>query len=168
MKITVVPAQITTVEDRIAGNFTFSQIVLFIVPLLIGTVIYALLAPSMHLSNVKLSLITFQFLIFGVMAIRINGRIVADWLATYRRYSKRPRKYVFTKNDDTGREKIVAIRQQEVVADEQKKGAKSITPIIPAAEQARVTKLLADPSVTVSFELAKKGGIDISLTPIKE
>ena len=32
MKMTVVPAQVTTVEDRIIGNLGFSQILLLIVP----------------------------------------------------------------------------------------------------------------------------------------
>lgn len=168
MKTTVVPAQITTVEDRIAGNFTFIQIFLLIVALIVGTIIYAITPPQMKLGSIKLSVIVFQFLVFGGLAIRINGKIVADWLVTYVRYSKRPRYYVFTKNDELSREKYIATKEPKVVTGEQKQVAKSVAPSIPADEQARVTKLLTNPTVTVSFELAKKGGIDVSLTPVKE
>ena len=78
MKTTVVPAQITTVEDRIAGNFTFIQIFLLIVALIVGTIVYAIAPPQMMLGSIKLSLIVFQFFVFGGLAIRINGKIVAD------------------------------------------------------------------------------------------
>lgn len=168
MKTTVVPAQITTVEDRIAGNFTFAQIFLMIISLILGTVIYVVLPPRMHLGSLKLTLIVFQFLLIGGLAIRINGKIIAEWLATYFRYSKRPRQYVFTKNDETGREKVAVIKRQETEVSEKKKESKIAIPTIPLSEEAKVAVLLTNPSLTVSFELAKKGGIDVSLTPVKD
>lgn len=168
MKTTVVPAQITTVEDRIAGNFTFAQIFLMIVALILGTVIYVVFPPRMHLGSLKLTLIVFQFLVIGGLAIRINGKVVAEWLATYYRYSKRPRHYIFTKNDEAGRERIIEVKKQEVVASEQKKESRVTFPTIPIAEEAKVAGLLTNPSLTVSFELTKKGGIDVSLTPVKD
>ena len=57
MKTTVVPAQITTIEDRIAGNLTFIQIVLLICALILSTVVYAAIPPRIHLTVVKLILI---------------------------------------------------------------------------------------------------------------
>ncbi len=168
MKTTVVPAQITTVEDRIAGNFTFAQIFLMIVALILGTVIYVVLPPRMHLGSLKLALIVFQFVVIGGLAIRINGKIVAEWLATYWRYSKRPQFYVFTKNDETGREKVPVAGKQEDIIAEPKKETKTVFPTIPITEEVKVAGLLTNPSLTVSFELAKKGGIDVSLTPVKD
>ena len=168
MKTTVVPAQITTVEDRIAGNFTFAQIFLMIIALILGTVAYVVLPPRMHLGSLKLALIVFQFLVIGGLAIRINSKIVAEWLATYVRYSKRPRHYVFTKNDETGREKFTVTKQPKEAVSQQKKVLKNTMPTIPLNEEAKVAGLLTNPSLTVSFELAKKGGIDVSLTPVKD
>ncbi len=168
MKTTVVPAQITTVEDRIAGNFTFAQIFLMIVALILGTVLYVVIPPRMHLGSFKLVLIILQFIIFGGLSIRINGKIVAEWLAVFSRYSKRPRRYIFTKNDEAGREQIVTAKKHAVAAEEPKKKAREILPDIPLQDQSRVSDLLANPSLTLSFELAKKGGIDVSITPIKE
>ena len=168
MKTTVVPAQITSVEDRIAGNFTFAQIFLMIVALIIGTVFYVVIPPKMHLGSFKLFLILFEFFIFIGLSIRINGKIVAEWLAVYSRYSKRPRRYVFTKNDEAGREQTVISRKQAIAAEEPKKKTRTLPPVIPVGEEARINELLTNPSLTLSFELAKKGGIDVSITPIKD
>jgi hypothetical protein len=168
MKTTVVPAQITTVEDRIAGNFTFAQIFLMIVALIIGTVFYVVIPPKMHLGSFKLFLILFEFFVFIGLSIRVNGKIVAEWLAVYSRYSKRPRRYVFTKNDEAGREQVAAVKKQAIVSEEPKKKVKAVLPNIPITEEARINELLTNPSLTLSFELAKKGGIDVSITPIKE
>lgn len=41
MRSTVIPAQVTTVEDTIAGNLTITQIMLLIAPVLLSTAIYA-------------------------------------------------------------------------------------------------------------------------------
>ncbi|HEY1074235.1 MAG TPA: PrgI family protein, partial [Patescibacteria group bacterium] len=83
MRTTVVPAQITSVEDRIAGNFTFAQVLLLIVPLLVGTAIYVGVEPRSDLSTVKTILVCAQFLFFGALAIRYNGKILAQWLVVY-------------------------------------------------------------------------------------
>lgn len=168
MKTTVVPAQITTVEDRIAGNFTFAQIFLLIVALIFGTIVYVLVPPAMHLGSIKMVLIIFQFIVFGGLAIRINGKIVAEWLTVYSRYTKRPRRYVFTKNDETGRDNFVTVKKPVVVPSETLPKPK-VAPIdIPLSDQSRVDHMLTNPSLTLSFELAKKGGIDVSIAPVKE
>lgn len=167
MKTTVVPAQITSVEDRIAGNFTFAQIFLLIIALIVGTVIYVVVPERMHLSSLKLSLILFQFFILSGLALRVSGKIMAEWLATYLRYSRRPRRYVFTKIDEATREKIPAVTEVKTAVVEEKK-PKLATPAVPLIHTNKVENLLADPSVSVSFELAKKGGIDVSLTPVKD
>jgi hypothetical protein len=168
MKTTVVPAQITTVEDRIAGNFTFGQIFLMIVALILATVLYVVIPPRMHLGSFKLVLIILQFVVFGGLAIRINGKIVAEWLAVYSKYSKRPRRYIFTKNDETGREENPDAKRQAVAAEEPKKKPRIAVQALPLTEETRISELMANPSLTLSFELAKKGGIDVSITPIKE
>ena len=45
--MTVVPAQVTTVEDRIIGNLGFSQILLLIVPVFASAFIFGLFPPFM-------------------------------------------------------------------------------------------------------------------------
>lgn len=168
MKTTVVPAQITSVEDRIAGNFTFTQVLLLIAALLVGTGIYVGIAPRTDLTILKTILVVTQFFFFGGLAIRINGKIVAQWLVTYIRFHSRPRFYVFTKNDVTNREIIAPEVEPEELAIATTSKLETVRPTLSFDEQMRVDQLLDNPSLTLSFELAKKGGIDVSLVPVKE
>lgn len=164
MKTTVVPAQITTVEDRIAGNFTFPQIVLLVIPLLTGTAIYVLFPEKMHFSVIKLILIALQFIFFGGLAIRFRGRILADWLVIFLRFYARPRYYIFTKNDMAARNGYVEIGEKIITEEETEEIKK--TPIIDTletAEKIKVEQLLKNPLLTLSFKIARKGGIDVSL-----
>lgn len=167
MRVTVVPAQITTVEDKIAGNLTFVQIILLIVALLVGAGLYTGLPPHLHLGSVKLALICLQLFVFAGLAFRIRGKIVADWLVLYLRFSVRPRIYVFTKNDVTARD-IVLLEPEKVVKTIQPVHAPLIAmPTLSLPEKDQLEQLLENPSLTVRLALAKKGGIDVSLTPIK-
>lgn len=168
MKTTVVPAQITSVEDRIAGNFTFTQVLLLIAALLVGTGIYVGVTPRIDLTVLKTILVTIQFIFFGGLSIRINGKIVAQWLVTYLRFHSRPRYCLFTKNDVTNREIILPEAKQEELVIHTTHKLETVRSTLSFDEQMRVDQLLDNPSLTLSFELAKKGGIDVSLAPIKE
>lgn len=112
MKTTVVPAQITTVEDKIAGSLNFIQILLLVFSLIIGTALYGLIPPKLHLSTIKIAMIIVQFTIFGTLAIRYRGRILADWLIIYLRYRARPRIYIFDKRDISGRFEVKEVLPQ--------------------------------------------------------
>lgn len=166
MRTTVVPAQITTVEDRIVGNLTFTQVLLLIVPLLTSTALYVFLAPHSHISSVKLILILGQFTLFGGLALRFRGRIIAEWIGVLHQFSNRPRTYIFTKNDPIGRQVMQNLDKQDVVSAASttttpaKQNSNSLT------DQLRIERLFANPKFTVSFGLAKKGKVDVSLTQV--
>src|ERR1035437_3790831 len=100
MKITVVPAQVTTVEDRVAGNLGFSQLILFAIPVFGGSLLYAALPPSMSASAYKLVIIGIVAVFNSVLAIRIKGKILLLWMIVLLRYNLRPRFYLFNKNTD--------------------------------------------------------------------
>lgn len=168
MRTTVVPAQITTVEDRVAGNFTFIQIVLLVIPLILGSAIYAVMSPKMHLGSAKMIVIGIQYFIFGVMALRINGKILADWLIIYLRYSIRPRRYIFTKNDLIHREIIFQENNQKSVP--QKQGALNKAKkrqSLSILEQIKIDRIFNRDALSISFKLSKKGGVDVSLKQIE-
>src|SRR4051812_20680939 len=99
MKVTVVPAQITTVEDRIAGNLTFAQVLLLVAAMLVAGALYVLFPERLHLTGIKLVLIAGEILILSILALRVGGRLVAEWLALIVSFRVRPRVYVFTRND---------------------------------------------------------------------
>ncbi len=167
MKTTVVPAQITSVEDKIAGNLTFVQVLLLIVAMLVGATLYLMLPPKLHFGPIKIVLVSLELIFFAGLALRIKGKIIADWLVLILRFKARPRLYVFTKNDVTAR---------DIPADVPKKVAIPVTtpamqpvlvPSLSLPEKDQIGQLLDNPALTVRFALAKKGGIDVSLTPVK-
>ncbi len=167
MKTTVVPAQVTTVEDRIAGSLTFPQIVLLIIPLIVSTAIYTCIPLRMHLGITKIILICLQFLLFGLLAVRFRGKIIAEWLVIYLRFASRPRKYIFTKNDIVARDiETTTLEKPKVLNRPIQEEANAPSPL-PLPDKTKVDRLLANPSLTVSFKLAQKGGLDVSLKPVK-
>jgi hypothetical protein len=103
MRTTIIPAQITTVEDKIAGSLSLTQILILMVPVLFATMVYALLIPAMKLAPYKLVIISLVTLACGVLALRIRGKIIADWVKILLAYRLRPQFYLFNKNDATGR-----------------------------------------------------------------
>ena len=168
MRTTVVPAQITTVEDKIAGSLTFTQIVLLIIPLILGTAIYICIPAKMHVGIFKGILLGLQFALFGGLAIRFRGRILADWLIIYLRFKMRPRRYVFMKNDLTSREieKVLPRKEKVSATLEIKEIVKN--PQASISENMKVNRIFENSKVSVSFKLAKKGGLDVALKPIKD
>ncbi len=98
MRSTVIPAQVTTVEDTIAGNLTLTQIILLIMPVLLSTAVYAVMPERLVLSTYKIPLIVILFAVFVVLALRIKGRIVLSWLSVMAIYYFRPHIFVFNKN----------------------------------------------------------------------
>jgi len=168
MKTVVVPAQITTVEDRIAGSLTFPQIILLVMPLVIGAGIYAVMSPKLHFATIKLAIIIIQYSIFGLLALRFNGKIVADWLIIYLRYAIRPRRYIFTKNDPIHRDIVVeddkiTVTSEEQIAEQDIK----VSPALSLPEQIKIDRLFDNAAVSISFKLPKKGGIDVALKQAK-
>ena len=168
MKTTVVPAQITTVEDRIAGSLTLAQIVLLVISMIIGAGIYAIVMPKMHFGSIKIALILIEFIFFGGLALRFNGKILGDWLIIYLRYSARPRQYIFTKNDLIHRDivieeesKTVVAKNPKIAATEKQLGAISLK------EQIKFDQIFSRDNLSVSFKMSKKGGVDVYLEQAK-
>jgi hypothetical protein len=157
MKSTVVPAQITTVEDKIAGSLNFIQIILLVFSLIIGTAFYGLIPPKLHLSSLKIVFMIAEFAVFGLLALRYKGRILADWLVIYLRYKARPRIYIFTKNDPQSREQFADIKIMQ----------KEKTPLVATVKKRiKKNKLIDHPifensGSIISIKPSKKGGLDV-------
>ena len=104
MKMTVVPAQVTTVEDRIIGNLGFSQILLLIIPVFASAFIFGLFPPFMGGALYKYIIMASVALLLCILAIRVKGKIVANWIITVSKYNLRPKYYLYNKNVTTHRE----------------------------------------------------------------
>jgi hypothetical protein len=162
MKTTVVPAQITTVEDKIAGSLNFIQIMLLILSLIIGAAIYGVVPPRIHLTTLKLVLIAMEFSALGGMAIRIKGKIVAEWLIVILRFKLRPRIYVYTKNDLFARNIIVS-EKIEKPAINMKKSYKNLKQ---DSNKTAEGEYFDDSNVSITVRPGRKGGLDVSLREI--
>src|ERR1035437_7132403 len=99
MRTTVIPAQITTVEDKIAGSLNMTQVMLLMVPVIFTTIAYAILPPRMHIEAYKIVLVLIVLLISLILSLRIKGKVVLSWLVILFTYNVRARYYVFNKND---------------------------------------------------------------------
>ena len=90
MKTSVVPAQVTTIEDRIIGNLGFSQILLLIIPVFLSAGIFTFLPPILNGALYKYILMAILLILCIILSIRIRGKIVAFWLVVIFRYNQRP------------------------------------------------------------------------------
>jgi hypothetical protein len=170
MKSTIVPAQITTVEDKIAGNLTLSQLLLLSAPIFGGSILYIVFPPTLHFALYKIVMVALLSLIFGLMAIRVKGTILLLWAVIIVRYNLRPRYHIFDKNHVHMRD-----RDEEFVEDdfeqEVSKVEQSIVrtlPLLSTAETAQLEQFLSDPRVTLSFKPTKKGGMSVTFTEVNK
>lgn len=169
MKVTVVPAQVTTVEDRIMGNLGFSQLMLLIVPIFIGAGLFAILPPFMGGSLYKYIAIGIVTLLCCTLAIRIKGKILALWLIVIVRYNLRPTFYLFNKNTTALREQYDAKISEPEVQKHKATLKKSLTiPRLGQRETARVYATIDNPAAKFRFETTKRGGLHVRLTEIEE
>ncbi len=170
MKMTVVPAQVTTVEDRIIGNLGFSQILLLVIPIFICAGVFVLIPPFMGSAVYKYVIMGVAAMIFCILSIRIKGKIVALWLVTLLRYNTRPKYYIFNKNISALRENYSLTKEQKepqkVDATKTTKRVKKDLLDIPTTAYMLAT--LENPAAGLRFETTKKGDLHVRLKKIEE
>jgi len=147
MRSTVIPAQVTTVEDTIAGNLTLTQIILLIMPVLLSTAVYAVMPERLALTTYKIPLIIALFTIVVVLALRIKGRIVLNWLSVMAIYYFRPHIFVFNKN---------TVYSRDVVLPPTRKPATAKAKVAVKVQEDRndtfdYESLLRNPSINIRF-----------------
>jgi hypothetical protein len=169
MKATVVPAQVTTVEDRVAGNFGFSQLILFAIPIFGGSLLYAVLPPSMDVSLYKIIVICVMAVVAGILAIRIKGKIILFWLIILLRYNLRPKLYLFNKNSNNYRldyPQAPTVTKPKTALTKQK----TFAPLLELGfvEKAQLYATFDNPASRLRFKTTKKGGLNVRITEIQE
>ncbi|MGH7158360.1 MAG: PrgI family mobile element protein [Candidatus Saccharimonadales bacterium] len=167
MKSTIVPAQITTVEDKIAGSLSLSQLLLLAAPAFIGTAMYILMPPMGKMSLYKIIVVAIVAFAFGLLAIRVKGKILLLWVMILLRYNLRPRYHIFDKNDPHLRESNLVITEEvtaPVVADEP---TGESLPALSVAEAVQLENLIANPKASVQFLTDKKGALRVHFDEVK-
>lgn len=160
MRTTIIPAQITTVEDKIAGNLNFTQLVLLVIPLIINCLVYTLLPERMHLNSYKIVLMLTSFFVFAILAIRVKGKVLISWLILIVQYNLRPKYYLFNKNDLSARKIEITLGRNE---DNTNKTKVTITKETSAfSDLANLEKLLTNKTSSIKFK-PNKGGIYVAV-----
>lgn len=167
MKQTIVPAQITTVEDRIAGSLGMSQLMLLAAPIFSGSALFVVLPPVFHSAVYKLVIIGVLAVICSLLAIRIKGKIMLLWLVVILRYNFRPAYYVFDKNSSASREDYRLTAPQVETVKETKRKAYRPVPSLTTADTAQVLAVIDNPDARLMFQTNKKGRLYVRITEIK-
>ncbi len=168
MKTAIVPAQITTVEDKVAGNLGLTQLLLLAAPVFIGSAIYIIFPPSLGAAVYKLVLVTIISVVFALLAIRVKGRILLLWAITIARYNLRPRHYVFDKNDMHLRSKSVKGAESEASDQAPTRAASSkAAPSLSTQETVMLEGIIANPDAKLHFRTDRKGGLSVRITEVK-
>jgi len=74
MKIRNIPAQITTVEDKIVGNLSLTQMILLMIPIFWFMLVYTLFYPFMQYSWYKLPIFLIIAVFSLILAIRVKKK----------------------------------------------------------------------------------------------
>lgn len=168
MKTTIVPAQVTTVEDKIAGNLNFTQLLLLVTPVFISGALFAFLPPFMNLRGYKIVISVLIAVVCMTLAIRIKGKILLLWISIIGRYNLRPRYYLYDKNDlhlrvEPKQKADVAFETATVV----KKTEVKMVEDMPLTELVRLENVVSDPRSKFHFKATKKGGLRVYIQEIK-
>lgn len=172
MRTTIIPAQITTVEDKIAGSLNFTQILLLMSPVFWAAIVYILLPVPMHLSWYKISLILVAVVVSGLLAIRIKDKIILQWLQTLLRFTTRPKYYVFNKNDS-----YLRVMDLPKLEDAPKKAIKRapktatqdmLVVKFGLKEFVQLESLLLTQKLNLSYKAGKKGGLNVAFEQVQK
>ncbi len=163
------PAQITSVEDKIAGNLGISQLILLIAPVFISSALFIAVPPFMAAPVYKIALIVVTTLIFCVSAIRVRGKILLHWAIIILRYNSRPKYFVYNKNNSYLRSVVPA--EPENNKEETKKAVKPkpvlALPQFQTHDLVALEAIVANPKAKLHFKMNKKGVLDVHISEIK-
>lgn len=167
MRTTIVPSQITTIEDKVAANLGLSQVLLLITPVFGGSGIFVILPPFFNYATYKIVLIAAVALVCGMLAVRIKGRIVLLWALAILRFNLRPMYYVFDKNSVCSRDLNTSAPSEEPAVTE-KPPVMERQPLVQLspAELVKIGDVIADPAVHLHFTTNKKGELRVHLNEV--
>lgn len=165
MKIRRIPAQITTVEDKIAGNLNFTQMILLVLPVFIILVGYSSIPPLMHFSIFKIILLSSIGIVPPFLAIRVKEHIILSWMGILLIYYLRPKYYVFNKNDASQRVIDVIPQEKKHAKAHSKANAKQTVQqkALSFGELVKLEDILTNPKYSFSVKSHKKGAFHVAI-----
>jgi hypothetical protein len=169
MKTATVPAQVTTVEDKIAGNLTLQQAALLGGPVFLDFAIYMVLPSMFRLNAYKLVLMAIITSTADVLAIRVRGKILLVWAITMFRYNSRPRYYVFNKNNSHLRTELSRpnIKTPAPIISHTKKADQRSSQQLSEEDIFKLESALVEQLASIRFATSKKGGLYVSIPEVE-
>lgn len=113
MKTTIMPAQITSIEDTITAKLSLTQIILLILPIFMAAIIFAVMPPELHIRLYKTLVAILLALPFVILALRVNGQLILNWVIILATYQHRPRRYLLSETLDCECESTIQTTEQE-------------------------------------------------------
>lgn len=170
-KATVVPAQVTTVEDRIFADLSMPQVMLLFTVIFVSGGVFTFAEPAMEGALYKYVIMLAVGVVCGILAIRIKGKIIGLWLIILMTYCLRPKYYVYNKNVATLRE-TYAVKTEKQPKQKKAKTAdnkpKTTQKQLDNLATARVLTAIENPDAKFRLEAGKKGGLRVRLTEIEK
>lgn len=93
MKTSIVPAEITTLEDSITAKLSLTQVIILVCPIILSTLIFSLVPPFFKLSLIKILIVLIVGLPILVLAIKFKSRLIFFWLILLAKYYLNPQYY---------------------------------------------------------------------------
>lgn len=168
MRVSVVPAQVTTVEDRIIGCLGFMQILILVSAILCGVGVFVMLPPMMGEAWYKYGIIAAVLVVGSILSIRVRGVVLAHWVGIIVRYNQRPMYYVADKN-------TMAYRQRDKGKDDQAHMPVHTSPgtvsrhqpvHLDASARAKARAVIDDPAAHIRIVTDTKGGVHVRITQV--
>ena len=166
MKTTIIPAQITTVEDKIAGSLSLTQILILMTPVFWAGVTYVFFNPTMTLAWYKVFMVIPIFVISFVLSLRVDDKLIANWLILLLRYNFRSKYYVFNKNDVYLRDLEQSLTGKKEVKSVALLGLKKKVPSRPVGVVGQIA--LESDKEKIAFKTNAKGGINVTFNQIEK
>ncbi len=155
MKTSIVPAQVTSIEDTIAANLSLTQIILLIIPVFMAILIFAGLPPAMHVKLYKLILLICFSLPIITLALKVRGQLVLKWIILLAAYQLRPRRYLFSLHSSCDCEKVkLEIQPSPSTSSADIEAVKG--PLLEPAEQIAVNEYLSNQQIAIYADNAGK------------
>lgn len=172
MRTTIIPAQITTVEDTIAGNLNLTQILILMVPIFWTALVYTLLPKAMHLGWYKILLILFVLFACLILSLRIQGKVVVHWLIILLTYNLRPKYYLLNKNDSYMRTLHLPVFEKKPFTlfklKKVKQETKQIDPVFSISKFVMFENFLNSSKYSISYKTGRRGGINVAFREIQK
>lgn len=169
MRVAIVPAQITTVEDMLIGKLSVKQGMLLGVPILSGFLLAIIFPPSGQFVLYKTVIALTVLAICGTLALRIKGKIIIEWLILFVVYIARPKYFVFDKNSTYLRPKWQKPPTTETQAEAQQGAQKPLRqPIALQPKELHRLQEFADKNKgNISYFVGKNGELNVRITEIE-